>query len=415
MIRRLYRFATGILTIRVTGRGVTRFMNLCIKTGIHLWKVECADNAQFTFCMYLRDLYALKPFLRKTHVKLRIQKRTGIPFLLDRYRARKVFALVILLVIGAVLWLSTRIWRIEVVGNSFIGEDVVLKYLKEQNITYGSAEDCIDNDELELSLRQDFDEIIWASVYTEGTKLVVHIQEKIASDRPQETGDVCMDLVASRDAQIVSIITRHGAAQVVSGDEVHAGDILVSGRQEILDDNGEVKEYYYQSADADVMGHVVYDYEDWIPEKLSLEQKTGQVQNQYYMIFGNYQWMLPKLYADYDQYETLDSKKQLCLMQSFYLPVFYGHITYMEQKTVEVTLTKDEVKALALEHLEQYLEDLEENGVSILDKNVMIEKVGANYHIYGEISASESIAKPALTEILPQPSAAQEEESDESE
>ena len=102
MIRRLYRFATGVLTVRITGRGVTRFMNLCIKSGIHIWNVVCADNAQFTFCMYLKDLYELKPFLRKTHVKLRIQKRTGIPFLLGQYRARKVVALVIFLVIGAV-------------------------------------------------------------------------------------------------------------------------------------------------------------------------------------------------------------------------------------------------------------------------------------------------------------------------
>lgn len=415
MIQKLYRQVRGVITVSVAGRGVARFMNLCIKSGICVWNVTNSGDMQMTFCMYLQDLQDIKPFLRKTHVKIRIEKRRGLPFFLGRYRARKVFVLVVVFAVFSMVWLSSRIWRIEVVGNSSIGEDTMLKYLSGQNISYGAAKAGIDNDALELSLRQDFDEVIWASVYTKGTKLVVCVQEKIATDRPEEASSLCTDLVASRDAKIVSIVTRSGSAKVAAGDQVKAGDILVSGRQEILDDSGEVKEYYYQSADADVMGQVVYDYEDWIPEVMSEVRATGEVHSQYYFTFGTYQLMLPVLYADFDQYEVIEKQTQLCLMDSFYLPVFSGHIRYIEQETVETKVTLEDAKNLALKNFNRFLENLEKNGVSILDKNVMIEKIGTRYHIYGKVSASENIAATALTEIVPQPHSAQEEKTDESE
>ena len=43
----------------------------------------------------------------------------------------------------------------------------------------------------------------------------------------------------------------------------------------------------------------------------------------------------------------------------------------MENETVSVS--KSEAKKLALTHFQQFLPDLEENGVRIMDKNVMME------------------------------------------
>ena len=38
-------------------------------------------------------------------------------------------------------------------------------------------------------------------------------------------------------------------------------------------DNGEVREYYYKSADADVYGYTMHPYEDWISSKMT--EKKG--------------------------------------------------------------------------------------------------------------------------------------------
>jgi len=184
---------------------------------------------------------------------------------------------------------------------------------------------------------------------------------------------------------------------------VKKGDILVCGRQEILDDNGEVKEYYYQSADADIMCYVSYDYEDWIPSQMITSQKTGEERTRFFLRIMDYQFTSPKLHADYDCFETLEDTKQLCLMKSFYLPVYFGKIQDIELEKQVSEVSMEEAKVLALENFNQFLEDLEENGVIIQDKNVMIEKIGEKYHVYGQVDVCEKVTAKAPTEILEEP------------
>ena len=410
MIAWIYRFVRGFLKISVSGKNTSRFLNLCAKYHIVMWRLESTDSVRCDCYIYLKDFYRLKRLVKKTRVQVRIRKKIGMPFLLHRYRSRKVFPAVILLMILGVVLLSGRIWRIEVVGNSSIDCETVLDYLETKDVTYGTTRNSIDNDELELSIRKDFEPVIWASVYEEGTKLVVCIQEKIISEKEETDAKTCMDLCAKRDAVIASVITRSGLAAVKAGDVVKEGDLLVSARQEILDDNGEVKEYYYRSADADIMGYTSYDYEDWISDTRMIETDTGNERTRFFLRIHHYQFTSPKLYADYDYSKTIEDTRQLCLLDSFYLPVYYGTIREIEKEQTVSEVSMEEAKKLALEHLEQFLSDLEENGVRILDKNVMIERKDEKYHIYGRVDACESITKQVPTEILTTPSAGEEEQ-----
>ena len=413
MIQWFYRFVRGWLQIELYGREVMRFLNLCSKQGIDFWNVVCMDAQHVKCCIDLKDIYKLHPFLRKTRVRLRIVLRKGMPFLVFRYRKRKIFFAILAAMLIFTGVLSTRIWRIEIIGNASIGEETLLTYLGEHDISYGTPKNNIDNDVMELALRKDFDSIIWASVYEEGTKLVVCVQEKIASDRaePKET-DEYTDLVAKQDATVSSIVTRSGIPVVKAKDKVKAGDILVCARQEILDDNGEVKEYFYQNADADVIGEVVYDYEDWIPQEQILSKQTGRTHTKYCVRMFNRQIVTPDIHAAFSSSESIEDMKQLCLMQNFYLPVYIGKITEYEQEKEKINVSMDSAKDIAIQNLEQFLNKLEENGVSIIDKNVMIEKIDKKYHVYGKIKACEDITKTAPTEMKTI-SAEPEEEQDE--
>ena len=238
-------------------------------------------------CIYLNDVKRLRPGLRKTHVRFRILRKNGLPFVLHRYRKRKIFAGILLLIVIGTCLLSTRVWRIEFVGNHSLSEETLLDYLEEHKIAYGTSKGSIDNDALELSLRQDFDPVIWASVYEKGTKLVVCIQEKIVSDRSASIDEATpVDLVASKDAKVQSVITRKGISVVKAGDSVKKGDLLVNGRQEILDDNGEVKDYYFDSFYVDIIGRVVYDYEDWIDSQVVEATQTGEKHVRFFVWVG---------------------------------------------------------------------------------------------------------------------------------
>ena len=399
MISQITHWFCGILSVSAEGRNLSRFFNLCARHDFAFRNVTYHSPTTVSFWMDLQDFYELKPYLKKTKTRLRIQQKRGLPFLLKKYQARKLYALVLLLAVIGVWFLSTRIWRIEITGNASLGEDTVLEYLQKHDITYGMPASAIDNDALELALRQDFDPVIWASVYEQGTKLVVCLQEKIAVKETSVESDVCMDLVATKDATISSVITRSGLSEVKKGDKVKKGDLLVCGRQEILDDNGEVREYYYKSADADIYGYTTYPYEDTIPGKMTVSSPTGNETRQFFIQILQKRFTTPALHAPYPEKEAVAQTRQFVVADSFYLPVYWGTITSKEIEKTTVSVTKEAAKTIALSHFLQFLSDLEENGVRIVDKNVMIEQIDENYHIYGKVKACEKITCTAPTEI----------------
>ncbi len=400
MIEKLLRFVKGSLLVSVRGTNISRFLNLCARHEILFWKIQVDSPTQVSFFIRLQDVYELRPYLRKTKTGIHIEKKLGFPFFWEKYRARKIWIVVLLCGMAGVWVLSTRIWRIEIKGNSSLGEDTILEYLKSHNITYGMPAKEIDNDALELSLRQDLKPVIWASVYETGTKLVVQVQEKISShEETKEVKDTCMDLAASTDATVASIITRSGLAEVKKGDKVKKGDLLVCGRQEILDDNGEVREYYYKNADADVYGYTMHPYEDWISSQMTERKETGNKNKRYFIQIMDERLVTPALHAEYVTERSITDTRQFCLQDSFYLPVYYGKITTFELQEKTITLTKEQVRQLALSHFSQFLSELEENGVRIVDKNVMIEQIDKNYHIYGQVKGCEKITTPVPTEM----------------
>ena len=134
MIERFLRFVNGSLLVCVCGSNISRFLNLCARHEIMFWKIQPDSPTQVSFYIRLQDLYELRPYLRKTKTRIHIRKRIGFPFFWQKYRARKLGILVLLCVMAGVWVLSTRIWRIEIKGNSSLGEDAILEYLSAHNL-----------------------------------------------------------------------------------------------------------------------------------------------------------------------------------------------------------------------------------------------------------------------------------------
>ncbi len=414
MILRIYRFLCGYLTLLLSGRKAGRFLNLCTRRGMNIWNVVLEGEDRCRLNMYLKDFRNVRPLCRKTKTRLRIQKRRGLPFVLYRYRKRVIFPAAFLAAAGLLFFCSRFVWKIEIDGNSRLSDDTIIRYLEENNAGFGTAKKEIDLEKLELSLRRDFPQIIWASSYIEGTRLVVEIQENLKEDGGSSASDgadaSCTDLIAAKDAVIDSIITRSGVPLVKAGDPVAAGDVLVSSRQEILDDAGNVREYFYQSADADITGRVTYPYEEKIPAAVSEKKETGREHTVYFVEFFGRRMETPKIFNDFDLFYCIEDYRQLHLTDHFYLPVFFGKRSFIEQEEQEKTYSKEEAEQIAAAHLNQFLSDLEENGVSIIGKNVMIDKIGDFYQVSGTIEASEPVGAKAPTEILQIPGQDEEHE-----
>ena len=78
-----------------------------------------------------------------------LKDKLGLPFLLYRYRRRKLFFIGLLACLG-VLFCATRfIWAFELDGNRQLTEDMLRGFLEKQNVSYGMAISDLDIDAFE--------------------------------------------------------------------------------------------------------------------------------------------------------------------------------------------------------------------------------------------------------------------------
>ena len=76
-------------------------------------------------------------------------------------------------------------------------------------------------------------------------------------------------------------------------------------------------------------------------------------------------------------------------MKNFYLPFYLQKDTYREYEKKTHEVSKKEAKQIALANLEVFLSKLEEKGVQIIEKNVIMDTEKNEYVLKGTITANE--------------------------
>lgn len=260
-MRHLWEWFCGYICVFLSGRQINRFMNLCSKNGIRLWLISHELGRGLRVNIRLRDFYDLKPYLRKTKTRLKIISKKGFPFWCHRHPRLKWFLCIGFFVFGIGIYSLSFVWNIEVKGNEKVSTQEIISCLEDNSIDIGLKKNSINCPNIELLLREQFQEIGWVSVYFEHTNLCVEVKESLYDviELPEEEYGKMYNLVANKDATIHTIITRAGQAIVKEGQNVKQGDILVLGQSEIFDDSGEIRETLYFKADALIYGDVFYE------------------------------------------------------------------------------------------------------------------------------------------------------------
>lgn len=402
----LLRYLSGYVCVELTGYATERFLNLCTNHDINLWNMDHKEDT-YTFCMSLEDFRKIRPMVRKTRTKIRITKRCGLPFFLYRYRKRKMFLLGLLLCVGIVYAFSCYVWNIEICGNSTLSDDTVYRYLESEKIRVGTAKGKVDCEKLEAKIRQHFSNVIWTSVRLEGTKLTVDVKENLITQEPQEKQETeteeAQDLVADKDAVILSIVTRNGTPKVKAGDKVKKGKALVLGRIDIYNDAKEIAGYQYCKADADIVAQTSYPYRYEVPTLVQKKAYTGKEKKRYSFWYRNKYIGLYQNGISYRFYDKESEKEQLCVMENFYLPFYIQTDIYREYQMKNHKIDKKEAKKMAEDNLELFLSKLEEKGLQIIEKNVMMDKEKNSYIFQGTVLTKEKLESYRATKQLEVP------------
>ena len=242
MIQSIIRYVHGYVKIRVEGYSPERFLNLCSHHQIYIWGLTPCGNA-YEMYMSLKGFKKLRPIVRKTHTKVTLAGRAGLPFFLQKYRRRKLFFISFFLCIGLLYFYSSFIWDINFEGNEKWTNETLLEFLEEKEVTPHMPKSKVDCARIVKEIRKEYDDIVWVSASIDGSRLRIQIKENedtfhredgLDADGGQKNGDAShkgekpdsgdstgdtlsvqakeeqtpRDLVAAKDGVITSIITR---------------------------------------------------------------------------------------------------------------------------------------------------------------------------------------------------------------
>lgn len=380
---KLFRYLYGCVYVSIREGSIERFFNLCIMKGIELWNID-TDGEKYCFVMKSSDFFRLRDIIRKTKVKIVIERKEGFPFLLTQFRHHQCFLVGMMLSFFILYVLSIYVWDITIDGNLIYSDEYIIHYLDTLNVHHGMFMAKVDCDYIETSMRKDFEEITWVSVEISGTRLLVHIKEN-DEDYIEIAEKVPCNLVAEYDGTVMSIITRAGTPLVVAGDVVTAGDVLVDSAVGVYNDAKEKVSEYYVHADADITIQTVIPYECSIEDTYVMKFYTNSKRNSYFCgILGKYVevgWN-----NAYDNQTVVTDENQVKIFNNFYLPVNYGKKTAYEYEEVIQNYTDEEAKNILNEKLQIFLEELSEKGIQISEKNVKIEHIYGKYILKAEIT-----------------------------
>ncbi len=367
-IRLLVRLLMGYVRIEVEGYYIERFINICTNRKILIWNLKREKGVKLYLNIGINDFKNISDILKKTNCKVRILKKRGIPFLLNRYKKRKIFVILLVIMMFTIYASSRYIWNIDIKVKNNLQIDNLEEDLESLGVKKGIKKDEIDTNKIINELRLKRDDIAWIGIDIEGTSIKINIVKADKSPDIVKNTDYC-NIIASKSGVIQKIVAQNGTAVVKIGDEVQKGDILIAGYME-----GKYTDTRYVHSLGEVKAIVTYEETKEIRFNQDIYNYTGNEEKKYEISINNWKIKLHRKNSKFELYETKIENKDVRLFGKYYLPLEIIQITNREQIKESKVYSREEAIDLGKDIVSSELEQKIENKEDIVDKKMDIEE-----------------------------------------
>ena len=393
----LWTFLKGYVAVEVTGTAVERFLNLAANKGAYVWDVTPVPGGIQMHCS-IRGFRMLKSCAKKTKCRLKIARREGFPFIIHRYRRRKILMGGIIFFVLFLYIMSSFVWRIDIEGIERISSEEILDFTGTYGLHIGAFKHFIDHDEISRNLLLNFD-IGWADVHTRGTRTVIIISEAIPG--PNQAPDsiprtMPCDIVAAKDGLITSIVTASGMPKVRQNDVVMAGDLLVSGTLPVQSDHTGQAGTIFVHAYAEVWAKMYTPIRFAIPMSYIYKSYTGLERRQHTLqLLAGDNLAVNLLHGriSFDNYDKIVSHTQPGASGNYPLPFILTTSTFREYIPETRHRTVDEAKALADRVITERIIREFDFAADITDKQIEFVESPDRLTVHALITTNERIDK----------------------
>lgn len=367
-----------------------RLMNICSYRGIVTWRnrKKKADG----FYIYSSDRNEVELVAEKYSLDVKANEMNSLRRIFTLYKKRLSF-LAGLIICGLLIYIeSLYVWRIDVDGCNDLTPEEVISVMENEYPCYGKKKKDIDLETLKNVIADNFEGVCWVSCSISGTHLTVNLRESEDVFNRGKPTDPC-NVVAAMDCTIYSIVTSAGTPVVMAGDDVKKGDILISGAVNILNDDSEVVETKMVPADGEVFGVCDIPYSDSVDSNQCIKVPKDREISGIKIRLGT-KIISPYIKKTKNTDSDLEQEEYCLHFGNFYLPVSVTveHYQYYDLKNEQ--LDESAVKQRLQEHIQTYIGKMQEKGVQIVQKNVIITNGSAGMKADGEITVILPVGIP---------------------
>lgn len=364
IINKIESYISGYLRINIEGYYIERFINICRKENIPVWSIKKEQDIRLTFSIKIKDFKKVCKIAKNTKCKLKIKKKRGFPFLLNRYRKRKIFAIFLILVIILIGMSSNYVWNIEIVEENGNNLENIMQNLNQSGLVVGKRKSEINTKEVINKVRLERNDIAWMGIELKGTNAIVKIVKSKEKPEIINENEYC-SIVADKAGIITKISAQDGTANVKVGDTINEGETLINGWVE-----GKYTGIRYVHAKGEIQAKVWHTKHKFIEYNTTEKRETGNQEEKYAIKFNNFKINLGKRVSKFEIYDTIETENKFKIFSDFYLPISIVKTTNKEIENVQKKYNKEEAKILGIKELEEELNNEIENKDNIVNKNI---------------------------------------------
>ncbi|NMD70660.1 sporulation protein YqfD [Bacillus sp. DNRA2] len=335
-------FFSGTVSVKVSGKGIERFINQLLRNGITIWDVKRYGVDTVVFHLKLGDVKKIRPLARNSECKIVFQQRIGMPFLLKQMLRNSGLLAGAILFLFVIILLSNMVWRVEVKGANPATEHKIYKQLDKMGIKPGKLQFFIDDVEtVQRKLTNEIQVITWVGVELRGTTFHLEVVEKKEPKKTEVFGP--RHLVAKKEAVISKIYVEKGQKQVELNQHVQKGQLLVSG---II---GKEEKTEIVSATGEVFGETWYKSTVELPIKSTFQVFNGNEKMKYSIKMGKVKipvWGFGK--PKYPSF-TEDTTNHKLRFLKWELPISFVDTVIREKEEVTRIYSEEEATEVAME------------------------------------------------------------------
>lgn len=368
----ILKYIKGFVRFEISGDKITQFLNNIMKDNIYIWNISKINN-KFYINTSIKDYISLHKIAKGYNVKLKINQRYGLPFIINKYKKRIGLLIGLIIFISFLIIMSQFIWTIEVHGNKNIDVNKLISFISDRKIYPGKYRKNIDIKSIERETLLKFKNISWISINIVGSKANIEINERTPPPNNPDKGSPC-NIIASKKGIIKHVEAYNGQNLVDIGDFVEKNQILVSG---IMEDKSLNNTLVHAKAKAIAQ----------VKENIKYSQPLFEHVTQYKNISTN-------LYVEiFNQQIPINFTKKIDGKVKQFHSTIYPKILnislpitihkYSNKKTIQtpIYLSANDAKSKLIKKIKQSESNMARKNIKIISKQIITNKVCDNSYI----------------------------------